>query len=101
MTEQGVLSQRTLNRSLLERQLLLRRVRMPALDTIEHLVGMQAQAPLVPYFGLWARLEGFDPAELVDLIESRAAVRATALMRTTIHLVSARDFLAMRPVLQR
>ena len=98
--KQPVLDQRTLNRALLARQKLLERVSMPAFDAIEHLVGMQAQAPLVPYFGLWARLRDFRPQELVDLIESRAVVRAPAMLRTTIHLLSAGDYLAMRPVLQ-
>jgi Winged helix DNA-binding domain len=97
---QTVLHRRALNRALLARQLLLERVSMPALDVIEHLGGMQAQAPLVPYFGLWARLSGFRPQDLVDLIESRTAVRAPAMLRTTIHLLSARDYLRMRPVLQ-
>jgi hypothetical protein len=98
--QQPVLDRRSLNRALLARQLLLERVSMPAIDAIEHLGGMQAQAPLVPYYGLWARLEGFQPNELVELITSRAAVRAPAMLRTTIHLLSARDYLKMRPVLQ-
>ena len=98
MTE--VLGQRALNRALLERQLLVARSTMGVDDTLEHLVGMQAQAPLAPYVGLWSRLEGFQPAALAERIEGRGAVRAMAMLRGTIHLLTARDSLGMRPVLQ-
>jgi hypothetical protein len=90
---------RALNRALLERQLLARRVRRPALDAVGHLIGLHAQEPQDPYVGLWSRLADFDPAELGRAVEAREVVRI-ALLRSTIHLVTARDCLALRPVLQ-
>ena len=94
-----MLTDRALNRTLLKRQHLLERTSMPALWMVDHLVGLQAQETLPPYVGLWARLDGFDPAELSALLESREASR-TVLMRGTIHLVSADDCLGLRPLLQ-
>ena len=43
-----VIDQRALNRALLERQMLLGRGELAVLDAVEHLVGMQAQAPAPP-----------------------------------------------------
>jgi hypothetical protein len=94
-----VLGRRELNRALLARQMLLERNTMSPLPAIEHLVGMQAQLPTPPYFGLWTRLADFDPLELSQLFLDRRVVRI-ALMRSTVHLVSASDALALRPVVQ-
>jgi hypothetical protein len=92
-----ILDQRTLNRTLLARQGLLRRQRRPVARILEDLVGLQAQEPQNPFVGLWSRIEGFDPAELDRLLLDRAAVR-TALMRTTLHLVTADDAVALHPL---
>lgn len=94
-----MLSQRQLNRSLLERQLLLRRSAMSTASALEHLVGMQSQAPKDPFVALWSRLEGFETDCLSQMMLDRTAVRGS-LMRGTIHVVISDDYLTMRPVLQ-
>ncbi|MCI0633616.1 MAG: winged helix DNA-binding domain-containing protein [Actinobacteria bacterium] len=95
-----VLGRRALNRALLERQMLLRRRRVPVLDAVEHLVAMQAQVPRDPYVALWSRLDRFRPESLAEPIAEHRAVRMTPL-RGTLHLVTARDALALRPLMQR
>lgn len=92
-----VLDARALNRATLHRQGLLERGG-GVVDTIEHLVGIQAQNPHDPYYALWARIAAFDPTELSRLLVERRAVRGS-LMRATLHLSTARDYLRMRPVL--
>lgn len=94
-----ILDRRTLNRALLERQLLLARRTVPVLAAVAHLVGLQAQAPMPPYFGLWSRLVGFDPDQLGRLLVDRRVVRAP-LLRGTIHLVTAADCRPLRRLVQ-
>jgi hypothetical protein len=93
------LDRRTLNRTFLARQLLLERADLRVAEAVEHLVGVQAQSPQAPYVGLWSRLAGFDPDDLSRLLVERRAVRIV-LMRSTIHLVTARDCLRLRPLVQ-
>jgi hypothetical protein len=66
---------------------------------VEHLVGLQAQASLPPYHGLWSRLENFDPHELGRMLTDREVVRLT-LMRATVHLATVSDALLLRPLVQ-
>ncbi len=63
-TTAPVLTQRALNRALLARQGLLQRWQTTAVDAVERLVGLQAQAPIPPYFALWNRIAGFQPSDL-------------------------------------
>ena len=78
---------------------MLGRSQISAKDAIERLVGMQAQEPIDPYIGLWTRLDGFRAEDLANMISKRRAVRM-GLMRGTVHLVTARDALAMWPVVR-
>lgn len=94
-----MLNKMELNRALLERQLLLKRVNMPAYNAIERLVGIQSQTPNSAYFALWTRLLNFSKEELATLINERRVVRI-AMMRSTIHLVTDRHCLEYRPLLQ-
>lgn len=94
-----VLSLRAINRATLARQLLIERDEQPVESAVEHLVGLQAQAPFPPYTGLWTRLAGFEPAALADALLERRVVRVV-LMRGTVHLVTAADACFLRPLVQ-
>lgn len=87
------------NRATLARQLLLERAELPAIEAVGRLGGMQAQEPKHPFIGLWTRLRGFEEHHLRDALAQRAVVRAT-LMRSTLHLLGADDYAALRPALQ-
>ena len=76
---------------------MLDRKRLKPLDAVARLVGLQAQVPRDPYVALWSRLEGFRASDLSDAIERRDAVRMP-LLRATLHLVTRRDALTLRPV---
>lgn len=94
-----LLAPRALNRATLARQHLLERSDLSVAAMVEHLLGLQAQAPFPPYYGLWSRLESFVPDDLSQLLLDRTLVRIV-VMRGTIHLVTADDCRRLRPWLQ-
>ena len=94
-----VLTLRELNRATLARQLLLTRSPVSVPRAIERVCALQAQWPTAPYVGLWSRVRDFDRAALTRALEERRVLRST-LMRVTIHMVSARDALALAPLWQ-
>ena len=93
------ITERALNRATLARQSLLTRRKTDAAAMLRHLIGMQGQVHNAPYVGLWSRIEGFRAADLEALLADRRAVRAT-LMRVTLHVAMAEDFLSIRPLVQ-
>lgn len=93
----AVLDRRALNRATLARQLLLDRGDLTVTDAVEHLVGLQAQTPHTWYTGLWSRVAGFEPSHASDLLADGRLVRV-ATLRSTIHLMTVRDALSVRPL---
>ena len=79
--------------------MLLAREKATVLKAVERLAGMQAQEPKPPFIGLWSRLEGFRREQLSRRLTSADWCGGTGL-RGTLHLVSARDYVAFRPVLE-
>jgi hypothetical protein len=88
-----ILSQRALNRALLARQLLLERSALPIAEAADQVGGLQTQYAPSGYVGLWTRVAGFQRGDLTSALEDRSVIQAT-LMRTTIHMVSRREFWA-------
>jgi winged helix DNA-binding protein len=79
-----------LNRALLARQGLLERLGGPLVENVEAVGALQAQHwPALP-IALWSRVDGFMPSDLYRELERGKLVSGT-LLRTTLHLVSARE----------
>jgi Winged helix DNA-binding domain len=72
---------------------------MPALEAVERLVALHSQVPRDSYVALWSRIEPFRAETLSDALEERRAVRMT-LLRGTLHLVTRRDAIGLRALVQ-
>jgi hypothetical protein len=94
-----VLTLRALGRATLARQLLLQRAALAPVAAVQRLVALQAQLARPPHLALWTRLARFARESLTAAIVRRQLVRAT-LLRGTLHLVTAADYVAMRPLFQ-
>ncbi|NRQ36138.1 winged helix DNA-binding domain-containing protein [Nonomuraea sp. NN258] len=94
-----ILNRRVLNRTALDRQLLLRRTPISAAAAVERLVALQGQEPDVPYFSLWTRLTDFAHDDLTSLLYDKRIVRGS-LLRGTQHLALADDYVWVRPLMQ-
>jgi hypothetical protein len=85
------LTLRELNRTLLARQLLAARRRMPVVEAVERLVALQAQYAPSPYVALWSRLQRFEKSHLTDRLIDGSLVKAGTL-RETLHVVTREQF---------
>lgn len=82
---------RVLNRTTLLRQSLLARNDASLAVAIARLAGIQAQHSNASHVALWSRVAGFESATLERTLERRTVVKATTI-RSTLHLVAARDY---------
>ncbi|WP_246633156.1 winged helix DNA-binding domain-containing protein [Pseudonocardia nigra] len=86
-----VLSTHELNRAVLARQLLLERSTLAPEQAVEQVAGLQTQHAPSGYVGLWSRLADFGREQLTDALHVGRIVQGW-VMRSTIHMVSARDY---------
>ncbi|MEU4516766.1 winged helix DNA-binding domain-containing protein [Nonomuraea wenchangensis] len=94
-----ILDRRALNRTTLDRQLLLARAALPPAEAVARLVALQGQEADAPYIGLWSRLAAFTQDDLTALLHGGQVVRGT-LLRATQHLSLADDYVWLRPLVQ-
>jgi CRP-like cAMP-binding protein len=71
--------------------MLLERSTVSVPQALERMAGLQAQYAPAMYIGLWSRLASFERGDLDNLLGRRRVVQGT-LLRSTIHLVSKRDY---------
>jgi hypothetical protein len=91
-----VVSLKQINRSFLNRQLLLERSPMSTESAITHLVALQAQDVMPPYVGLWSRLSDLERNDVHNGLLENSLIRAT-LLRGTVHLTTREDVLRILP----
>ncbi len=72
---------------------------LPIRGAVERLVSLLPQVPNSPYIGLWTRLRDFRREDLTRLLKQWEVVRVP-LMRATLHLRTAGDYLLLRSALQ-
>jgi hypothetical protein len=97
VSDETRLTTRGLGRALLARQHLLDRAPVPAVDAVAHLVALQSQNPSSAYLALHARVAGFTHGDLARAMLDRRVGRL-ALLRDTVHLVTAADALGLWPL---
>jgi hypothetical protein len=89
--KERVLTVRELNRALLARQLLLERKKLSVVAALERVGPLHAQGVESTYVNLWSRIEGFRREQLTLALRRGTVIRSRPL-RSTLHLVSARDY---------
>lgn len=93
------LTARQLNRTLLQRQLLLQREPIDVVEGVRRLIAVQAQQAASPYLALWNRIGDFAPADLDAAFAAHRIVKAS-LLRITLHAVAADDHPGLHRVMQ-
>ncbi len=101
MTEEaGSLGLLELNRTLLERQSLLRGSRLGGPESlVSRMCGLNAQYASSAFLSAWVRTSDFSEEAFRRSILNGGMVRAS-LMRGTLHIVAKEDYLEWRPLMQ-